>query len=353
MRKPKRLYWHNYCSQSFLSIRKIWCVIKEYWGFDDTLGFFLLLIGLGYFLIDIPINTNSLILIFYRDIHAELIGIGITILIITNADQAIRTKIEKQKLILQMGSNDNAFAREAVRQLKLTGWLFNGSTKNIHLTNAQLSGADLEGSDLENAILHQANLEGSNLHDSFLKGADLSWSHLEKANLELANLEDANLSWSKMYESDLRVANLRCADMHRAQLQAADLRGARLHNADLRWANLQGADFRWSKYNENTKWEFSFYDKETYWHSGFDPEFHGCILFNPREDEFLRMKTSNSNNDREVRVWVKKQLELRRDYLEMLIMRGFTKDQTGFDIHKQLESINNEIKDLEEGLNID
>ena len=60
------------------------------------------------------------------------------------------------------------------------------------------------------------------------------------------------------------------------------------------------------------------------------------------------MNTSNSNNDRDVNIWYKKQLELRRDYLEMLIKRGYSQAHLGFDILKQLESIYEEIKDLEE-----
>ena len=65
------------------------------------------------------------------------------------------------------------------------------------------------------------------------------------------------------------------------------------------------------------------------------------------------MNTSNSNNDREVKIWYKKQLELRRDYLEMLIKRGYSQEQAGFDIRKQLESIHKEIKDIDEKLHLD
>ena len=60
------------------------------------------------------------------------------------------------------------------------------------------------------------------------------------------------------------------------------------------------------------------------------------------------MNTPNSKDDREVKIWYEKQLKSRRDYLEILLKRGYSEEQVGFDILKQLESILKEIKTSKE-----
>jgi hypothetical protein len=52
---------------------------------------------------------------FYHDIKSELVGLGITVLIIGNVDQYIWTQLEKKRLILQMGRPDLGFTVEAAR----------------------------------------------------------------------------------------------------------------------------------------------------------------------------------------------------------------------------------------------
>jgi len=59
----------------------------------------------------------------------ELIGIGITVLIIDNANELMKRREENRRLIPQMGSPDNAFVVEAVRQLRKRDWLKDGSIR--------------------------------------------------------------------------------------------------------------------------------------------------------------------------------------------------------------------------------
>jgi len=122
-----------------------------------------MLIGfLGYF--DGPIPYIPKLDEIYVDNRSEFIGIGFGVLIIANAGEFISRQQEKGRLILQMGSPDNAFAIEAARQLSSKGWLYDGS----------LRGAVLTGADLNGAKLFEANLTGANLCEANLKGADLS-----------------------------------------------------------------------------------------------------------------------------------------------------------------------------------
>ena len=107
-------------------------------------------------------------------------------------EQQIKSEAEAQEkadLVLQMGSPNNAFAREAVRKLRARGWLQDGT----------VCGADLSGANLQNANLNGANLRGARLEKTNLRGAVLTEVNLEAAwltecRLEAANLFNANLN---------------------------------------------------------------------------------------------------------------------------------------------------------------
>lgn len=205
-------------------LKNVW----SYVGWDDYLALSLMLIGLlGYF--DGPIPYMPKLDEIYIDNRSELIGMGFGVLIIANAGEVVSRWQEKKRLILQMGSPDNAFAREAVRQLR---------SKNC-LTDGSLKGADLSEADLTNAYLVKVNLIKANLSAATLRGADL-----------------------------------RCAD---------------LSGADLLNANLSGADMSWWPTLTSTSLTGAYYDKETIWPEGFDPEAAEAILVddegNPVTDE--------------------------------------------------------------------
>jgi hypothetical protein len=102
---------------------------------------------------------------------------------------------EKERLILQMGSPDNAFAVEAARILKARGWGFKDDTT--------LHGANLRRANLQGARLFEANLRGAYLFEANLRGADLQLVNLQGAYLWLVNLQAAHL-----LEANLQGANL-------------------------------------------------------------------------------------------------------------------------------------------------
>lgn len=164
---------------------------KTFIGWEDGLAVFILLMGTVLQLI--PGVTNS-----WYNVGIELIGISITVLIIENVNQARSINEEKKRLILQMGSPNSSFAREAVRQLREREWLEDGSASWANLSGADLSGASLRYAELSGALLLDANLRGTDLW-----GADLSEADLRVADLSGANLVDANLS-----RADLRGTNL-------------------------------------------------------------------------------------------------------------------------------------------------
>jgi uncharacterized protein YjbI with pentapeptide repeats len=114
-----------------------------------------------------------------------MIGISVTVLILGNADQYLKKEIEKRRLILQMGSPDNGFAREVLRQLDEMGLLQKGILYGADLSGANLSGAVLQSIEFPNTNLRHAILRETNFHL-----CDFSNSYVEGANLEKAYLEE-------------------------------------------------------------------------------------------------------------------------------------------------------------------
>lgn len=302
-----KLAWENFKKTKFY---RTW---KEYVGLDDWITLGISITGLFYyFLKDLIINCPGL-LSFYENIHAELIGIGVTVLILGNVNQYIQIRQEKRRLILQMSSPDNTFAIESVRQLRVRRWLFDGSVKNAylyeaHLENADLSRANLEGADLrkanlKKADLNKARLKGADLFSAYLmngdlykadlKGANLLWAFLEYADLASANLEGANLKGAHLQNAilqgvhlkgavlpwaDLKGANLTKADLKGAILESANLVGANFESADMSETNLRAANLSGIVFDDMTIWSGAKYNKATKWPTGFDSEAAGCIL---------------------------------------------------------------------------
>jgi uncharacterized protein YjbI with pentapeptide repeats len=162
---------------------------------------------------------------FRQGISTELFGAVITtlafgvVLLVFQQFQSIQNR--KAELILQMGSPDNAFAIEAVRQLKVLGWLADGTLEGADLRGANLQGAEFGSANLEGANLWRANLQGANLFGVNLEGADLLSAKLQGADLWSANLQGANLRGADLQGADLTFANLQSADLWSANLRDA------------------------------------------------------------------------------------------------------------------------------------
>ena len=119
----------------------------------------------------------------------------------------------KRRLISQIRSGDKKRALHAIEELRLQGWLFDGSLQRKYFRGVCLEeGVDLRCANLANADWRDANLVKVRLH---------------KANLQYVNFRKANL-------------------------QDAILWKAELHGADLWKADLQGANLLHTKFDENT-----------------------------------------------------------------------------------------------------
>jgi len=178
---------------------------------------------------------------FYANTSAEIGGIAITVLIIDALYQKREINREKRDLILQLGSPDNAFAREALRKIRARKWLNDGSLSFADLRDANLEGANLMDAKLKFVDLISANLRGADLRDAYLEGANLMDAKLRSANLDGADLRGAYLLDANLRDATLIDAKLRGADLLDANLEGAELRGANLTNANLSDTQLSKA----------------------------------------------------------------------------------------------------------------
>lgn len=197
-------------TKSFRS--KLAKTLKFYFGWDD---FFAILIGVfgALYYFGGPFTNIPVVNQIHENVHVELLGISITVLFITNANEYTKRRLEIERLILQMGSPDNSFAREAVRQLRANLFLFLGYAQDASLSNANLESADLSYADLQ-----RTNMDGATLFQGKIMHADLSRCSIENTNLGLANLSDTSLRNSTFEPMRLDGAVIIGADMTGASM---------------------------------------------------------------------------------------------------------------------------------------
>lgn len=185
----------------------------------------------------------GLLVDLWSNVAVDLLSIAVAVLIIERLGERRDKRQEKERLIRRMGSTYNSTALQAVEELRVLGWLEDGSLQEANLDGAQLQGADLRGANLRGAYLYGANLRGAILERTDLREADLCETNLQGANLRAADLSGAKLSRADLQKARLHDANLRKATLRRADLREALLAEANLQEADLGRANLQEADF--------------------------------------------------------------------------------------------------------------
>jgi len=147
------------------------------------------------------------------------------------------------ELIRKLRSPENKRVLQAIEELRVRGWLEDGSLDGVLLCHVHMERADLFNANLCNVDLHQAHLEYANL----------SMANLKKVKLSRANLQGANLSGADLRETDLFKANLKDAlNLTDDQLsQAKRIYGAVMPDGttyDGRY-NLEG-DFEFAKWGQ-------------------------------------------------------------------------------------------------------
>lgn len=201
-------------------ITRIFYAIQSYIGLDDWFAIIFVILGiLGFIngpLPYVPVWTD-----IYINLRSEMIGIGVSVLIIANANEVIGRKAEKERLILQVGSPDRAFAVEAVRVLSKRGWL-------DELAGEEFIRADLEGADFYGANLLRTKLGYVNLQNANLCGVKMDFAEISNCNFEGAYLHKTSLVGAKFLSDNSSESSLKGADLYGANLLNAEFWG--IHN---------------------------------------------------------------------------------------------------------------------------
>jgi uncharacterized protein YjbI with pentapeptide repeats len=109
--------------------------------------------------------------------------------------------LSKTELVNRLYSPQQKYVAQAVEELRLQGWLTDGSLRGAGLCRVQLQGMDLSEADLRDVDFHQAGLEAANLNRAKLQGARFT-----RANLSGADFSQAGLTNAEFYKANLRGA---------------------------------------------------------------------------------------------------------------------------------------------------
>jgi uncharacterized protein YjbI with pentapeptide repeats len=185
---------------------------------------------------------------FAGGLSTELFGAVLTFIaidiLINRAEKAeesaAHTNARIQRLIHDMGSQNNHVALQAVEELRREGWLTDGALQGAELRRSRgVAAAYVMGIELR-----QANLQAADLNNAKLEVADLEYAQLQGADIIGANLQSASLYGANLTNAQLIGANLQGATLWYAMMQGADLEAAKLQDAKLIFADLKGADLR-------------------------------------------------------------------------------------------------------------
>ena len=164
-------------------------------------------------------NTPEWWVGWLQNFSTEMFGAFLTFVLL---ELVVGVRQEKERLVVQLRSQDKSTALNAIDMARDNGMLEDGTLRRSRLISAKLDGANL-------------------------KLADLSYSHFRHGDLSGAGLGNTNLSHTTWIG-----ASLEGADLGGANLDSADLGGANLGGAKLHGASLEGADLGGAKFSEDT-----------------------------------------------------------------------------------------------------
>lgn len=189
-----------------------------------ALGIGLLVVGFRILHPGISITLATLLPDFYANVVTTLVGVALTVLIIDALNRRRDDRLEKIRLIRDMGCGDNGIALRAVVEITENNLHLKGFLRNRHFWCARLAGAQLLSADLSYSSFHHADFTGAALYGAILRRTSFWHAQLRGLDFRDADLTDA----------DFIYADLTHALVTKEQLQSADrLLGVRLPNGEI------------------------------------------------------------------------------------------------------------------------
>lgn len=224
--------------------------MKKETNIIKTIGIIFLIISISIvFLHKYPKDWkfSSLINEFYANISSELFSISITILLIDYLYERKSKINSKQRLLRELGSEDRGFTSRALKELKETGALEDGSLVGLDLKGANLSNLDFSNANLKNVNFENAILEGCTFSNCDLTNTNFISTNLKGAIIENANFENTVLSKANLYSARLSKSKINNCDFLNANLQVSELIEVEINNCKLEGVNLTQANLTRSK----------------------------------------------------------------------------------------------------------
>jgi len=213
---------------------------------------------------------------FWINVIAAIFLGGLGYFFVSPIREARERNAHFKRLLREMGSRSNEVAIRAVEELRVLGYLTDGSIpKGTNFSWANLRNAPLEKAKLKGVNLSFAHLEGADLRSTEFESADLSNARLEKAallhtNFEKADLNSAHFEGTVLFSVFFKKAHLYNAFFRNAVFIFTNFSGADLYGADLRGAEfskdklIRGMIFKGENVFEGTELpDGSFWNKDT------------------------------------------------------------------------------------------
>lgn len=122
---------------------------------------------------------------FLESLVPEAMGIGFTLLILDRLNERRENRKEREQLIRQLHSYYNPVAMQALEELRVIGYLSDGTLHN----------QDFRGADWRDANLYQADLTGCDLRNTKMQKADLVEANLTNAQVTEDQLVTTDIMW--------------------------------------------------------------------------------------------------------------------------------------------------------------
>jgi uncharacterized protein YjbI with pentapeptide repeats len=114
------------------------------------------------------------------------------------AQQEWTDDLRRRSLIAQLRSQNIEDARPAVEELRLSGWLTDGSLRNVDLSSADLRGLDLTAADLAGSLFRGADLRGVDFTGADLCGCSFVMADLRGWVTRHARMDNADFTAAKL-----------------------------------------------------------------------------------------------------------------------------------------------------------